>query len=481
MISQAQAEAIADRWLNPPDSQTPQRPVGMQEFDLGWVVWAVPPPAERDPQTGERRPPAEVGAACGVVDRASGELSVWPSVPVAEVARMYRDKHGAAPQASAGPATAATDGGTAPAGGTPGGAAVPHQQTGPAAGAPQTGTGGELPPVTGPGNTAVFTYRDPDTGEESTLARTSAPGLPPAEFQVLADIRERNVPLGDVVAVHTDLSPSRLPGGYPGEALPGLLPHAQFTCTQEYGTLAHERAEAVAGLLQHVTLLAQTTGQPQPPTPHRVPAPVRSEPASTVRDVALGRELTAAFGADAVLRHDADDVAPTKLPEAAKSTLIWAGLPLHIPFFFTADIAGQPPAGGLFTDAATHLRQVGTAAGDAVLEVLAGHVRIGSDGHAAITVQCTQPEHMTTPVGQVWAVPPQDAMGRRVNVSVSAFVRSLALLVASREAMRGADPYAAGAAVAAFQEGLVAIDPTALADPEDWWSVVVEQMWHGLF
>jgi hypothetical protein len=47
--------------------------------------------------------------------------------------------------------------------------------------------------------------------------------------------------------------------------------------------------------------------------------------------------------------------------------------------------------------------------------------------------------------------------------------------------MAGLDPFAGGAAVAAFQHQLAVIDATALDDPGNWWSVIVEQMWHGLF
>lgn len=141
MTSQEQALAVADRWLNPEGSAEPRREVRMQEFDLGWVVWAAPAAPERDPVTGERRPPAEIGNACGVVDRRTGELTVWPSVPVDEVVQMYQQKHG----------------------GTAQGADSPEGSR----------------PVTGPGNTAVFTYVDPANGEETTLFRNSGPGLPP--------------------------------------------------------------------------------------------------------------------------------------------------------------------------------------------------------------------------------------------------------------------------------------------------------------
>ncbi|MGP3981270.1 hypothetical protein [Streptomyces sp. KR80] len=57
-----------------------------------------------------------------------------------------------------------------------------------------------------------------------------------------------------------------------------------------------------------------------------------------------------------------------------------------------------------------------------------------------------------SPVGQVWAVAPRDAMTRRVNASVAAFARPLALLAGTRQRMQGLDPVGAGAGVAAFQE-----------------------------
>jgi hypothetical protein len=84
-------------------------------------------------------------------------------------------------------------------------------------------------------------------------------------------------------------------------------------------------------------------------------------------------------------------------------------------------------------------------------------------------------------VGSVWAVDLVTADTRWISSSVASFVRSLALLASTRARMRGLDPVTAGAAVAAFQEQLASIDGAALAHPANWWSVVVEQMWHGLF
>lgn len=132
----------------------------------------------------------------------------------------------------------------------------------------------------------------------------------------------------------------------------------------------------------------------------------------------------------------------------------------------------------MFTDAATHLRARDSEASAKALETLAGHVRIGSDGLYAVTVQCRGAEPW---LGSVWAVHPRSGTGRFVNQSVAAFDRSLALLVETREQMDGMNPAEAGAAVAAFQERLAALDPTALGDVENWRTVVIEQTWHGLF
>ncbi|MGY5130384.1 SUKH-4 family immunity protein [Streptomyces nigrescens] len=443
MINQAQAHATAARWLNPEGQQGPPREVAMQEFDLGWVVWAVPPPPEVDPQTGQRRPPAEVGAACGVVDRASGELTVWPSVPVDEVVRMYQQKHGAG--AAAAPAAPAA------------------------------------PPVTGPGNTAVATYPDPTTGEETSLARVSAPGQPPAEFQLFDELQRLGVHPANVRAVHTDLRSALLPGGYPGDFILRTFPNATFSCTEGYGMRPEERAEGIAGLLRHVEMMHQLAGRQSPPRPHRLPVPQRVEAAPPMRDVALGKHLVEVFGPQGVTRPDADDLATGQLPEATKNTLIWAGLPAQVPFFFTADRPDSPPAGGLFPDVATYLRETGTEAQEQTLATLAGYVRIGTDGLYTLAVQCTAAEENQNLVGTVWAVQPSSGGGRFVNRTLSAYLRSLALLVTTRHQMQGMDPYAAGTAVATFQEQIAAIDSWALDDDSNWWSLVIEQMWHGLF
>ncbi|MGW0733553.1 SUKH-4 family immunity protein [Streptomyces sp. NPDC002851] len=440
MTSQEQALAAADRWLNPSGATTPRREVRMREFDLGWVVWAAPAPLERDPETGERRPPAELGDACGVVDRRTGELTVWPSIPVDEVIQMYRQKHG--------------------------------------------GDGGDGRPATGPGNTAVFTFpdpaSDPASGEEKTLFRTSSPGQPPVEYQVAAELRRLGVPPESVTAIHTDLRPSLLPGGYTAELL-NTFRNAHLTCSQSYGARAEARAEGIAALVAQVEQTHRLAGRTPPPRPHRAPLPAQVQPAEMLTDSALGEHLTAVFGQDGVRLYDAEAVAASQLPEAVQGTLTRAGLPADVPLFFTADRPETPPAGGLFTDVPTNLRERRSPAGEEKLAALGYLTRIGWDGVAVISVQCVPGSTRPDGLGAVWAIDPVTASARYVNTSVPAYARSLALLAETRQQMRGMDPYEAGAAVAGLQEQLAAIDGSAQTGPDTWWSLIVEQMWHGLF
>jgi hypothetical protein len=344
--------------------------------------------------------------------------------------------------------------------------------------------GGDSPegvrPVTGPGNTAVFTYTDPATGEETSLFRTSAPGLPPAEHQAWTELRRMNVAAADVLAVHTDLGPSLLPGGYTA-ALLNTFPNAELSCSQTYGDRPEARAEGVAALAEQVEMLHRVAGEEPPPRPHRLPVPHQVPPAEPLRDVALGRHLVDAFGQDGVRRYDADDIAAGPLPDTTKSTLTWAGLPAGLPLFFTADRPDAPPAGGLFADVATNLRVRHSPADEEKIAALAHLVRIGFDGVAVVAVQCLPNTTEPNGLGAVWAVDPLTAEARYVNVSAAAFARALALLATARQRVRGLDPVAAGHEVAGLQEQLVSIDASALAHADTWWSLIVEQMWHGLF
>lgn len=334
------------------------------------------------------------------------------------------------------------------------------------------------PFVTGPGNTAVATVVDPRNGEATYVTCTAAPGQLPVEYQVFMELRRIGARGEDVSALRTDLSQSELPGGYTRDFVASAFPNAELSCGQDYGKSVEDRAKAVEALVQHAAMMSQIVGQPPAPQPFRAPLPTGVPAAWPVQDQVLGGHLVQVLGPQGVRRCDARH---TQLPEDAIATLGWAGIPADILLFFTADTPERPPHGGFLADPVASLRAAGTTASEAALGVLGGHVRLGTDGACVITVQCNAPDFMTTRPGQIWAIRPRDASARRVNATLSAFVRSLLALVVARQRMAGRNPYETGAEVAALQHELAAIDATAFDDETNWWSVIIEQMWHGLF
>jgi uncharacterized protein (DUF952 family) len=81
-ITIEQAQAIAERWLTG-DGATR---AGVYEFDHGYVVY----PRGPRPEASDESPPARIGTARGVIDKLSGDLSMWPCVPPEAVADLYR-------------------------------------------------------------------------------------------------------------------------------------------------------------------------------------------------------------------------------------------------------------------------------------------------------------------------------------------------------------------------------------------------------
>ncbi|XVV12753.1 SUKH-3 domain-containing protein [Actinoplanes sp. CA-131856] len=77
-ITRAEAEEIAARWARGQDGE-PE----IAEFDLGYVIWTRPPSTVLPvPGDGSRT----------VIDRETGVLSTWPSVPTEEIAAIYRER-----------------------------------------------------------------------------------------------------------------------------------------------------------------------------------------------------------------------------------------------------------------------------------------------------------------------------------------------------------------------------------------------------
>ncbi|MFD7510251.1 hypothetical protein ACFV5N_13055, partial [Streptomyces sp. NPDC059853] len=83
MVTFAQAQERADRWVNGSSTGERSREVRVREFDLGFVAWAED---------------------CGgklVIARDSGESTLWPALPVSEVIRRYEEAYGGSQSAPA--------------------------------------------------------------------------------------------------------------------------------------------------------------------------------------------------------------------------------------------------------------------------------------------------------------------------------------------------------------------------------------------
>ncbi|HJD84451.1 SUKH-4 family immunity protein [Kitasatospora aureofaciens] len=429
MISRAQAVEAGHRWINGdlPQGAGAVRRVCAHEFELGWVVWAEPPRVEVDPRTGERRAPGEVGAACAVVDRESGRFTVWPSVPVDEVVGLYRDFVGAGD----------------------------YDPTG--------------PPVTGRGARAELTYRD-GTGATHALALRSAAGLPHPALRGWWWLREQGIPAEDVLAVRTDLRLSALPGGYWSYALAAELPHARLAFELPYGPRSDHRAAAVR----------QLPAPPDGPGRNRVPFPRAVPPLPGESDAALAERLVRRFGMAGVQRFGPADTARAELPGDAAALLLSVGVPKAVDGFFALHhpgaeaIADGSRPGTVLPPLAPHLAALGrgTRVAERERSALAGQLVLGTDGWALITLD--------TGPGAVRAVDPDYGTARHCNADLRAFVRCLELFAGWWPTLRGLDPAAAGAAVDALQRGLAELDGTVYGDPENWWAVIVEQLWDGL-
>lgn len=294
MTTRAAAIEAAHRWINgdlpraSADGSTGSRRVHSHEFELGWVVWAEPPPVQVDPLTGERRAPEEVGAACAVVDRETGRFTVWPSVPVGEVVLLYRDFLGAGA----------------------------HDPT--------------RPPATGRGTRAELTYRD-DRGEVCALAVRSAPGLPHPALRAWWWLREQGVQAKDVLTVRTDLRLSALPGGYWAYALAAELPDTAVGFDLPYGPRFDHRAAAVRAL----------PAEPGGPVRNRVPFPRGTPPLPAEPDRELAARLVERFGAGGVQRFDPADAARADLPEPTARVLLTVGVPVAVEGFFAVHHPGR--------------------------------------------------------------------------------------------------------------------------------------------
>ncbi|MDX3735395.1 SUKH-4 family immunity protein [Streptomyces sp. ID01-15D] len=331
-------------------------------------------------------------------------------------------------------------------------------------GYPQQPTGR---PTVGPGYQAVLRFRAPD-GSEQQLIRRSAPGTPHPEWQMLHELRAMNVPPQQVIELHTELESCELPGGYCARMIRETWPQVRITSVAPYGTDHASRQQGMQHLLTHQGELHQVADGPARPAPVRAPLP-QMPPAPALPPEAVAEELAQAFGPQGILRFDQRAVSRQGVPEVVARTLVWAGLPADFGPFFWAQ-PGQPVVPTLAELAAQRQVQPAPDAGS--------YLVMGTDFGRAICVQYGTANIVAVPVeagpgGQ--PVPPQF-----VNTGLPEFVRSMALLGRMWRLRYGLNPEQAGRWTVDFQAQLVALDPAALASPESWWSVLLEQMWDGL-
>ncbi|THA34189.1 SUKH-4 family immunity protein [Streptomyces sp. A1547] len=340
-------------------------------------------------------------------------------------------------------------------------------------GQPQAGPAPQPPapagvPTVGPGYQAVLRYRAPD-GSEQQLIRRSAPGTPHPEWQILHELRAMNVPPQQVLELHTELESCELPGGYCARMIRETWPQVRITSVAPYGKDHAGRQQGMRHLLTHQGELHQVADGPARPAPVRAPLQqVPLQPAIALD--AIGAELAGAFGPQGVFRFDQRAVSRQGVPEIVAQTLVWAGLPTDFgPFFWAQAVPGQPVP-TLAELAAQRQVQPASDAGS--------YLVVGSDFGKALCVQYGTAHIVAVPVeaGPGGApVPPQF-----VNSSLPQFARSLAMLGHMWRLRQHLTPEQAGRWTVDFQTNLAGLDSAALASPESWWSVLLEQMWDGL-
>ncbi|MFH8990948.1 SUKH-4 family immunity protein [Streptomyces sp. NPDC017940] len=365
--------------------------------------------------------------------------------------------------------------------GAPGAPGVPVGQGAPGMPPPVPGMGpGPLPgqaygypqppagqPTVGPGYQAVLRYRAPD-GSEQQVIRRSAPGTPHPEWQIFHELRGLNIPQDQVLELHTELESCELPGAYCARMIRETWPQARITSIAPYGKDHASRRQGMHQLLAHQGELHQVADGPARPAPVRAPLP-QVPPAPAVPPEGVAQELAGAFG-PGVFRFDQRAVSRQGVPDVVAHTLVVAGLPVDFgPFFWAQAQPGRP---------VPTLAEMAQERGVQPASDAGSYLVMGSDFGRAICVQYGTANIVAVPVeaGPGGApVPPQF-----VNTGLPEFARCLGLLGRMWRLRYGLNQEQAGRWTVDFQTQLAALDPAALASPESWWSVLLEQMWDGL-
>ncbi|MFD6420121.1 SUKH-4 family immunity protein, partial [Streptomyces sp. NPDC060194] len=325
------------------------------------------------------------------------------------------------------------------------------------------------PLAVGPGYQAVLRYRAAD-GTEQQLIRRSAPGTPHPEWQMLHELRAMNVPPQQVLELHTELESCELPGAYCARMIRETWPQARITSIAPYGADHASRRQGVAQLLAHQGELHQVADGPARTAPVRAPLPP-VQPAPPVPPEALAHELFNAFGPQGVYRFDQRAVSRQGVPDLVAHLLVWVGLPLDFgPFFWAQSQPGRP---------VPTLAELAQERGVRPYADAASYLVLGSDFGRAVCVQYGTAHIVAVPV-ESGPDASQPAPVQFVNAGLPEFVRCMGLLGTMWRLRFGLTQEQAGRWTVDFQAGLAALDPQALATPDTWWSVLLEQMWDGL-
>ncbi|MGK5448464.1 SUKH-4 family immunity protein [Streptomyces radiopugnans] len=359
--------------------------------------------------------------------------------------------------------------GTPPPPGAPGAPGAPGVPPGaPSYGYPQQPSG---VPMVGPGYMAVLRYRAPD-GSEQQLIRRSAPGTPHPEWQILHELRAMNVPPQQVLELHTELECCDVPGGYCARMVRESWPQVRISHTAPYGRDVASRQQGVRHLIEHQGELHQVADGPARPAPVRVPLPPPHllQPAPPAGPEGVAQELAQAFGPQAVFRFDQRAVSRQGVPDVVAQTLMWAGLPVEFgPFFWAQAQPGRP---------VPTLAELAQERGVLSAADAASYLVMGNDYGRQLCVQYGTAHIVAVPLEAPAGGGP--AAVQFVNSGLPEFVRCLALLGRMWRLRYGLTPEQAGRWTVDFQGMLACLDPAALAGPENWWSVLLEQMWDGL-
>ncbi len=89
MISSEEATRIAERWVAASTPSNLTSAVVVQEFEVGFVVWAAD----------SALPGSTFSDRRGIIDRETGEVSVWPALPVEQVIAAYCERRSEQPRA----------------------------------------------------------------------------------------------------------------------------------------------------------------------------------------------------------------------------------------------------------------------------------------------------------------------------------------------------------------------------------------------